>query len=439
MAEKVLKTNISLRNDTAANWTSVDPVLIKGEVGIEIDTLKSKIGDGVTSWSQLKYSNIPYEDLFDSNGKIKTDLLDSDAVGHKTVLFEATNDTPDSKNDTTVISEYFSTTPDPAAQQGDIFIVKNLIADSLYQYTGYIYTGTEWKALDGNYNADNVYLDSDLVITANIGVQTIDSSGSKTLDTAGKSLKQVLDMIVASEKNPTITQPSVSVACPEAKAYEVGTTVTPTYSATLNPGKYQYGPATGITPTSWNVTDTDSGSSTDASGSFSEITVGDSTSYRITAVAQYGDGAIPKTNLGNDYEAGKIAAGSKTGNSGYITGYRSFFYGVLDTSSSEAPLTSAIIRGLTNGGALTGNKTLTVNSHSGAKRVVVAIKADNSRNVTSAILTSSMNADITTEYVKQSDNVDVEGVNSYTAAAYKVWVYEPASMDASEVHSISIS
>lgn len=56
---------IQLRHDTAANWTSVNPVLLEGEVGIETDTKKQKIGDGSTSWNSLAYqiqdfiSNIP--------------------------------------------------------------------------------------------------------------------------------------------------------------------------------------------------------------------------------------------------------------------------------------------------------------------------------------------------------------------------------------------
>lgn len=56
MAEKTVNGTILLRNDTAANWTSVNPVLSKGEIGIEIDTNKFKIGDGVKTWSQLAYA-----------------------------------------------------------------------------------------------------------------------------------------------------------------------------------------------------------------------------------------------------------------------------------------------------------------------------------------------------------------------------------------------
>jgi hypothetical protein len=49
---------IQLRRDTAANWTSVNPVLANGEMGIETDTLKAKVGNGSTAWSSRPYINV---------------------------------------------------------------------------------------------------------------------------------------------------------------------------------------------------------------------------------------------------------------------------------------------------------------------------------------------------------------------------------------------
>lgn len=46
---------IQLRNDTAANWTSANPTLAQGEMGIETDTLKFKFGNGATAWTSLSY------------------------------------------------------------------------------------------------------------------------------------------------------------------------------------------------------------------------------------------------------------------------------------------------------------------------------------------------------------------------------------------------
>lgn len=46
---------IQNRRDTAANWTTRNPVLADGEIGVEKVTLKFKIGNGVTTWSDLPY------------------------------------------------------------------------------------------------------------------------------------------------------------------------------------------------------------------------------------------------------------------------------------------------------------------------------------------------------------------------------------------------
>ena len=54
---KTVNTKILLRNDTAAKWTSENPTLGKGEIGIEVDTKKFKFGDGVTPWNSLPYGS----------------------------------------------------------------------------------------------------------------------------------------------------------------------------------------------------------------------------------------------------------------------------------------------------------------------------------------------------------------------------------------------
>ena len=55
MSNRILDSQIQSRNDTAANWSSVNPGLLKGEIGIEIDTRKMKVGDGTSAWNDLKY------------------------------------------------------------------------------------------------------------------------------------------------------------------------------------------------------------------------------------------------------------------------------------------------------------------------------------------------------------------------------------------------
>lgn len=52
-----MSDKIQLRRDTSTNWTTVNPVLSIGEVGLETDTkpYKSKIGDGTSHWADLPY------------------------------------------------------------------------------------------------------------------------------------------------------------------------------------------------------------------------------------------------------------------------------------------------------------------------------------------------------------------------------------------------
>lgn len=53
-----MATKIQLRRDTAANWTSNNPVLAIGEFGVELDTNMVKIGDGTTAWAALEYFTV---------------------------------------------------------------------------------------------------------------------------------------------------------------------------------------------------------------------------------------------------------------------------------------------------------------------------------------------------------------------------------------------
>lgn len=57
MAEQTINVKISLRNDSAANWASKNPILSEGELGVEIDTHLIKVGDGTTNWKNLSYIN----------------------------------------------------------------------------------------------------------------------------------------------------------------------------------------------------------------------------------------------------------------------------------------------------------------------------------------------------------------------------------------------
>ena len=52
-----MPTQIQLRRDTAADWTSNNPTMAAGEFGWESDTNRFKIGDGSTAWTSLGYAD----------------------------------------------------------------------------------------------------------------------------------------------------------------------------------------------------------------------------------------------------------------------------------------------------------------------------------------------------------------------------------------------
>ena len=57
MSNVTLDARFLQRNDLAATWASKSPIMLKGEMGVEIDTGKFKFGDGTTEWNNLEYSS----------------------------------------------------------------------------------------------------------------------------------------------------------------------------------------------------------------------------------------------------------------------------------------------------------------------------------------------------------------------------------------------
>ena len=413
----IINTRLIIRHDSTTEWNNnSSAVLLAGEMGIEFlsnGKVKMKVGDGVTEWSELPYFGGEESKTFQVNAL--SEITDTElAVG------------------------------DTAIVKSAIYVDSENEANSKYSYTGYVYNGTNWAAMDGNYSADNVYFDEDMMVTTDIGyIKT--SNGSGTIPSKGKNLTGVFEAMFVKEQNPSKTDPSVSVSLTGAGSYEVGTKVTGIkYSASFEDGKYTYGPEpTGAEVTAWAVTDTAGGSYTSASGNLSDVTVTDSTNFTVTAKATHTAGATPKTNKGNDCTdlSKKIASGTKTKTSSAITGYRSFFYGVLDTSSEDAPLTSALIREkLTNAGAYDGSKSFTLNGSATAKRIVVVYPSNTTRGgLSEVILTSAMNTPVTDSYTITPNAVKVEGVDGATAIDYTTCVYEPSKIDAGEVHAITLA
>lgn len=404
MSETVLKTVLQLRRGTTAEWEeNANCIPAEGEPCLNLDTGMIKYGDGKTTYDELRYAGggsqaSHYEGVRQAG--------ETDAAVIERVLDEAGS----------------------SAQKDDIFVVKALIAEGKYSYTAYVYDGSVWAAMDGNYNAENVYFAEDLTYTASIGVMTVPSSGSGTIAAAGKNVKDVFASILAKEKNPTASEPAVTITCSQVGAYEAGTKVIPNYTASLSTGSYTYGPETGIVATAWSVTD---GTSTKdaASGSFDELTVGDVTNYAITATATHGEGSVPKTNLGNEYSAGRIAAGTKSKSTGKITGYRNSFYGTLE--AKDGAINSTLVRGLSgkSGKALANGDSFNLSIPVGAIRVIFAYPAT-LRDVSSVQDINGMSAEIKSAFTMNV--VSVEGANGYDAIDYKVYVMDMANANDTE-------
>lgn len=74
MAQHSVAATLLIRNDTASNWRTRNPILAKGEMGAEIDTGLLKIGDGIKTYNNLDYinasNNVDNKTIFLSNGKL---------------------------------------------------------------------------------------------------------------------------------------------------------------------------------------------------------------------------------------------------------------------------------------------------------------------------------------------------------------------------------
>lgn len=398
---KELNTRIQLKHGLAASWTKSNPVLLAGEMGIETDTLKMKVGDGTSNWSALGYLGADANDIL--------------AIINENRDSCTTVEVTEGKSDT----EALATISNP--KNGDTAVLIKVISGDKKSYTAFVYDNA-WKAMDGNYNASNVYFDKNLTYTANIGVKTVPSSGSGTIAAEGKNVEEVLASILAEEKNPTITQPSATLSSDNIGAKEVGTNIAIKYNISTNPGSYTYGPPTGVTFSDYQAT-FNGETLTGASGTFASVQVTDNMSLSISGSVKHSDGVIPKTNLGNAHEEGQIKAATKSLSNGTpLTGYRNWFYGYKAGGATidVANLTSANIRALTpKNGSFPG--TISTNK---MQQMFFAIPKGNRTDVSVA---NNVNGAPCT--VTKVTDIMVEGANGYTAIAYDVWYVNNAAPD----------
>ena len=335
-----LKTRIILRNDSTANWTANETtVLLKGEVGIEFNPnattagkkILMKIGDGITAWKDLPYFGGEEAHVYEAQVAKGGD--------HSAAITTALNGATPNTHDIAIVKE--------------AVIAADKLGDSTqrYQFTAYRWNGTVWAACDGNYSASNVYFDEDFTFTKAIGTVTIPSSGSKVVAATGKNLKEFFAGLFAQEQNPTTTQPTATLNSNNIGAKEVGTNIDLNFSFATNPGSYSYGPSTGVTFSNYSAT-FNGKNKTGASGTFTTYQVKDGDNLTITGSCESSQGAMPKTNIGNDYPTGRIQAKTFSNlTKGTLTGYRAWFCGYKNGTNALADptaITGAQIRALGN-------------------------------------------------------------------------------------------
>lgn len=187
MADKTLTTQIILRNGTTAQWEASTKILKKGEVGIDTTKNEIRIGDGEHTWKDLKIAGA-------DQAAIQA-LIDQ--AEDKVAVVAAGDGT---------IDEALATITAPS--QGDMAIVEQKFGDvakadgTRTSRTAYFYDGTKWCAMDGNYNAKNVYFDGDFTYTNAIGAIGAPEGGSGKLAASGMSVEEFMASILAKEANP---------------------------------------------------------------------------------------------------------------------------------------------------------------------------------------------------------------------------------------------
>lgn len=447
MAE--LNTIITLRQGTTAEWANSTVRLREGEMGLEYladGTVKVKAG------------------ILDENGqgKLWADLPYIGSDVKTTNVFQVTLD-EDDVDDIAAIEAQVAI-ENAEKQDGDVAIVKAVIAEGKYSYTSYVYDSaldTEeedstygWSAMDGNYSASSVFLKKGITLSGDYGQDShkdkITSIGNYRIgDTiaAGTSLESVFMNMLSKRLQPsaTPTAPAASITLymdgstkkKAAAAVEVGTTINPYYVASLSAGSYTYGPATGIVAKSYTVKSTgrktvDGATSatvednaTTATGSFNSFIVDDDTSYKLTVTIPHDAGAVAVDNLGDESNPKvQIAADTtgKTATSGTVSGYRAWFCGYKNGTNALADptkITSAQIRAL--GTSKNGSWSSSMNV---AQMKQMFFAAPAGKGYKPVIKDASTTAPQT---VLGPITVSVEGADGFDAIDYDVWYVANAS------------
>lgn len=311
MANTTLDVKIQIRNDTKNNWTTQNPVLLKGEMGVETDTRKFKFGDGVSDWKTLEYASATGAIIMnkaptptDSGYDVGAMWVDT-AANKAYLLFNNTTNqavwkqlvTPDDLSDLgagDMLKSQFAN--NPKAEQG--YVNAAIVADTANATTGTLTAGS--KTFNGSANV-TVTADDLGALTA-VPSEYVKNTDYGTAETGGvvKSTAKGTDTVtIGADGTMTIGKASEAVAADTATTLATGRTISVA------------GDATGTSPVfdgSANVTIplvlADSGV---VAGTFTKVTV-DAKGRVTEGVANLTAADIPELTLSKISDAGTAAA-----------------------------------------------------------------------------------------------------------------------------------
>ena len=194
----------------------------------------------------------------------------------------------------------------------------------------------------------NVTLSTELKTYYNVGKIT-NASGTNPvpIGKAGDTLRDVLNNLFSMDEiQPSITQnPSVSCSLSSTKSDERGTDISQvSYSITFNDGAYTNAGSTGVSMTGYSFSSGTASNTTETYGTLTlptTYTVGTSSAFSTTITANYSDGNVAKTNLGNNSNPViQITASSCTATPTFSKTAVDYPYYVSSTASSISELSS---------------------------------------------------------------------------------------------------
>ena len=285
-------------------------------------------------------------------------------------------------------------------------------------------TAANWVALCGKVTTENVVLGYTLKTMGNGKIGGIPENTTFQPNT---TLKTILNQMFVKIIQPTITQPSISISANGTKSVEAGTQVNITVTPTFNPGKYTYGPATGVTLQTYTLQQNLKGSTTtivDAASTaephtVQNITIEDGVTIQFNASCTHTAGAQPFDNSGAPATVQGIQAGTKSvSNQQAFSGFRKYFYGCKTTITETVD--SAYIRGLTGSSGAYNNNSWNINVPEGTKEITIAV--EDGKTLRNILYVEGMNTDVLSTFTMTK--VPVEGANGFTAKNYNVYRVE---------------